>query len=95
MRLVHKSVASVQQKRTHQITRDRNFKVRVKLLREVLDLTQIHFSNWLLEHHLIEVSRETINLWEAGRIPSKSYKRVLYNIIDSELERLIGDHEYR
>ena len=89
------SVASVPRKRITHITRDGNFKIRIKLLREVLDLTQIHFSSWLLEHHLIEVSRETINLWEAGRIPSKSYKRVLYKIIDSELKRLIGDHEYR
>ena len=77
------------------ITGDENFLVRIKLLRQMLELSQSQFARWLLDVHLIEVSRETINYWEGGRLPSKSYKRVLYRIIDYHLNEIIGDHEYR
>jgi len=77
------------------ITDDGNFQVRIKLLREMLHLSQERFAQWLLDTHLIEISRETIIQWESGRLPSKSYKRVLYSIIDYHLNEMIGEHEYR
>ena len=77
------------------ITGDENFPVRIKLLRQMLKLSQERFAEWLLDSHLIEVSRETVNLWEAGRVPSKSYKRVLYRSVEYNLNEIIGAHESR
>jgi DNA-binding transcriptional regulator YiaG len=76
------------------ITDEQNFQKRVKLLRTKLELSQDRFAHWLLENHLIDVTRETVTLWEQGRNPAKSYRLLLFKIVDEELLRLVGEHEY-
>lgn len=77
------------------ITDEQNFQDRVKFLRSLLKLSQRNFADWLRSTHLIDVSRETINLWESNRLPTRSFRKLFFALIDKEIENVAGNHEYR
>jgi DNA-binding transcriptional regulator YiaG len=76
------------------ITNEENFHARIQLLRTLLKLSQQNFSHWLRRIYLIDVSRETINLWESNRLPTKSFRKLFFTLIDKEIENVAGTHEY-